>query len=51
MIKWYPAKRIRPITKALCPVCEGAMAVIDKRTQKQRPCVACKGKGHYLSNG
>jgi hypothetical protein len=41
-------KRVRPVEKLACPVCDGLTVVLDKKTNEPRKCVMCKD-GYYQS--
>jgi DnaJ-class molecular chaperone len=52
--RWAPVNdKERPVkavhkkkqSEMICPVCDGAGMVIDRKTSKYRQCVACQGVG------
>jgi hypothetical protein len=46
-VTWYPSERKTKtvLKKDNCPVCNGTCRRIDRRTGKERDCVACNGEG------
>jgi hypothetical protein len=49
MKTWYP-KKVNQSSKIRkpCPLCEGTLKVLDKRTGKERKCALCNQKGYYV---